>query len=377
VTASGVLELACALIERPSVTPSDQGCQEIIGSRLNALGFSVESLPFGQVRNLWARRGEAGPLVCFAGHTDVVPPGPEQAWTSPPFSPTVREGHLFGRGSADMKGALAAMVCACERFFDKYPSAPGSVAFLVTSDEEGPALEGTRKVVETLQARGVHIDYCVVGEPTSDQVLGDTLRIGRRGSLNGRLEIRGKQGHVAYPHKARNPIHDAGRVIQALCGRHWDQGNRDFPATSFQISSINAGTGASNVIPGSLTLDFNFRYSPESDANSLQAAVASLLDQLEIQYGISWEPAGLPFYTSGGPLIEAARQAVREIKSIEPEKSTGGGTSDGRYIAPTGAAVVELGLLNRSIHQVDENTPVQDLDELCAIYGRTLEILLL
>lgn len=374
---SATLDLASALIEHASITPSDQGCQDILEKRLAAVGFEVEHLPFGPVSNLWARRGESRPLVCFAGHTDVVPPGPADGWTSPPFAPTVRGGRLYGRGSADMKGALAAMVCACEQFFASHPGAAGSVAFLVTSDEEGPALEGTRKVIETLQARGVQIDHCIVGEPTSDQELGDTLRVGRRGSLNGRLLIQGIQGHVAYPDKARNPIHDAGRVIEALCSQRWDAGTEDFPATSFQISSISAGTGATNVIPGSLTMDFNFRYSPASDADSLQAKVTSLLEHMDIRYRISWESMGLPFYTRGGPLVDAACRAVRELKGIEPEKSTGGGTSDGRYIAPTGAAVVELGLLNQTIHQLDENTPVDDLDELCGIYRRILEILLL
>ena len=261
-----VLELACELINRPSVTPDDQGCLEIIGDRLKAIGFDVEPMPFGEVSNLWARRGHNTPLLCFAGHTDVVPPGPREKWRNDPFEAEVHEGKLFGRGAADMKGALAAMVCACERFFADHPDTNGSLAFLLTSDEEGPAVDGTRKVMETLQARGLTIDYCVVGEPSSAIHLGDTLRIGRRGSLNGHLKIAGIQGHVAYPEKAHNPIHDAARAISALTAAQWDNGNRDFPPTSFQFSNIQGGTGASNVIPGDVGLDFNFRFSPESTA---------------------------------------------------------------------------------------------------------------
>lgn len=372
-----VLELACELINRPSVTPDDQGCLEIIADRLKTIGFEVEPMPFGEVSNLWARRGHNSPLLCFAGHTDVVPPGPRDQWRNDPFAAEVHEGKLFGRGAADMKGALAAMVCACERFFADHPETIGSLAFLLTSDEEGLAVDGTRKVVENLQARGVAIDYCVVGEPSSARQLGDTLRVGRRGSLNGHLKIVGTQGHVAYPEKAHNPIHDAASAIAALTTAHWDNGNRDFPSTTFQFSNIQGGTGASNVIPGDVALDFNFRFSPESSAESLQQRCTLILDALALDYQISWELSGQPFYTADSPLLEAARQAISEVCEISAETSTGGGTSDGRFIAPAGAAVVELGLLNQSIHQINENTPVADLLELSKIYERIMELLLL
>jgi succinyl-diaminopimelate desuccinylase len=372
-----VLELACELIALPSVTPRDQGCLDIIAARLATLGFENERMDHEQVSNLWARRGHATPLFCFAGHTDVVPPGPTDAWRNPPFDPRVLDGSLFGRGSADMKGALAAMVCACERFFADHPDARGSVAFLLTSDEEGPAVHGTRQVVENLEARGIKIDYCLVGEPSSAKHLGDTLRIGRRGSLNGRLRVQGVQGHVAYPEKAHNPIHDAAAAISALSSAHWDKGNQDFPATTFQFSNIQGGTGASNVIPGSVELDFNFRYSPETTAEQLQARCARILDALALDYQLSWELSGEPFYTPSSPLLDAASQAVNEICQRQPQTSTGGGTSDGRFIAPTGAAVVELGLLNESIHKVDEHTPVEDLLQLSQVYERILELLLL
>ena len=372
-----VLELACELINRPSVTPDDQGCLEIIADRLKTIGFEVEPMPFGEVSNLWARRGHNSPLLCFAGHTDVVPPGPRDQWRNDPFAAEVHEGKLFGRGAADMKGALAAMVCACERFFADHPETIGSLAFLLTSDEEGLAVDGTRKVVENLQARGVAIDYCVVGEPSSARQLGDTLRVGRRGSLNGHLKIVGTQGHVAYPEKAHNPIHDAASAITALTTAHWDNGNRDFPPTSFQFSNIRGGTGASNVIPGDVALDFNFRFSPESSAESLQQRCTLILDALALDYQISWELSGQPFYTADSPLLEAARRAISEVCEISAETSTGGGTSDGRFIAPAGAAVVELGLLNQSIHQINENTPVADLLELSKIYERIMELLLL
>lgn len=372
-----VLELACELINRPSVTPDDQGCLEIIARRLEAIGFETESMPFGDVSNLWARRGQNSPLLCFAGHTDVVPPGPRDQWRNDPFDARVHEGKLYGRGAADMKGALAAMVCACERFVADHPETRGSLAFLLTSDEEGLAIDGTRKVVETLQARGVDIDYCVVGEPSSARKLGDTLRIGRRGSLNGHLRIIGVQGHVAYPEKAHNPIHDAARAIAALATAHWDNGNRDFPPTTFQFSNVQGGTGASNVIPGNVGLDFNFRFSPESTVESLQQRCTLILDALALDYQISWELSGEPFYTAESPLLDAARKAIHQVCEISAETSTGGGTSDGRFIAPTGAAVVELGLLNQSIHQVNENTPVADLLELSNIYEGIMELLLL
>ena len=372
-----VLELACELIARPSITPQDQGCLDIIAARLQAIGFDIEPLPFSDVSNLWARRGDSSPMLCFAGHTDVVPPGPLDQWTCPPFDPQVLEGKLFGRGSADMKGALAAMVCACERFFAGHPEVTRSMAFLLTSDEEGRAVHGTRKVVETLVARGIKIDYCLVGEPSSAARVGDTLRIGRRGSLNGHLQVKGLQGHVAFPEKAHNPIHDAARAISALAGAHWDNGNRDFPPTSFQFSNIQGGTGASNVIPATVGLDFNFRYSPESDAEQLQARCIRILDALVLDYQLSWELSGEPFYSAGSPLLTAAQEAVSQVCEIQAASSTGGGTSDGRFIAPTGAAVVELGLCNDSIHKVNEHTPVEDLLKLSLVYERILELLLL
>jgi succinyl-diaminopimelate desuccinylase len=372
-----VLELACELIARPSITPQDQGCLDIIAARLKAIGFDIESMPFSDVSNLWARRGHSSPLLCFAGHTDVVPTGPPEQWTCPPFEPRVLEGKLYGRGSADMKGALAAMVCACERFFAGHPEVTRSMAFLLTSDEEGPAVDGTRKVVDTLVARGVQIDYCLLGEPSSTASVGDALRIGRRGSLNGRLQIKGLQGHVAFPEKAHNPIHDAARAISALAGVHWDNGNRDFPPTSFQFSNVRGGTGASNVIPATVELDFNFRYSPESSAEQLQARCIRILDTLALDYRLNWELSGEPFYNAENPLLTAVQEAVRQVCGIQAVCSTGGGTSDGRFIAPTGAAVVELGLCNDSIHKIDEHTPVEDLLKLSQVYERILELLLL
>ena len=374
---NAVLELACELIARPSITPQDQGCLDIIAARLKAIGFELEPMPFSDVRNLWARRGNSSPLLCFAGHTDVVPPGPLAQWTCPPFDPQVIEGKLYGRGSADMKGALAAMVCACERFFAEHPEVTRSMAFLLTSDEEGQAIHGTRKVVETLVARGIQIDYCLLGEPSSAARVGDTLRIGRRGSLNGCLQINGLQGHVAFPEKARNPIHDAARAISALAGAHWDNGNQDFPPTSFQFSNVQGGTGASNVIPATVELDFNFRYSPESSAEQLQTRCIRILDALALDYRLSWELSGEPFYSAASPLLAAAHAAVSQVCEIQAISSTGGGTSDGRFIAPTGAAVVELGLCNDSIHMVNEHTPVEDLLKLSLVYERILELLLL
>jgi len=372
-----VLELACELIARPSITPQDQGCLDIIAARLQAIGFDIEPMPFSDVSNLWARRGDTSPLLCFAGHTDVVPPGPLDQWSCPPFAPKVLAGKLYGRGSADMKGALAAMVCACERFFAVHPETAGSMAFLLTSDEEGRAVHGTRKVVEELVARGIRIDYCLLGEPSSHARVGDTLRIGRRGSLNGHLQVNGLQGHVAFPEKAHNPIHDAARAISALVGAHWDNGNQDFPPTTFQFSNVQGGTGASNVIPASVGLDFNFRYSPESTAEQLQERCIRILDALALDYQLSWELSGEPFYSAGTPLLAAAREAVSQVCEIQAVTSTGGGTSDGRFIAPTGAAVVELGLCNESIHKIDEHTPVEDLLKLSLVYERILELLLL
>ncbi len=372
----GTLALACALIERPSVTPKDAGCQRLLGDRLARLGFRLEPMPFGEVQNLWARLGDSGPLFCFAGHTDVVPPGPESAWTSPPFTPALREGRLYGRGAADMKGSLAAMVTACERFLARHPEPRGSIAFLITSDEEGPAVDGTKRVVERLQARGETIDWCLVGEPSSTATVGDVIKNGRRGSLNARLVVRGRQGHVAYPHLADNPIHRALPALDALARTRWDEGNDHFPPTTFQISNLQAGTGATNVIPGELTCLFNFRFSTESTAEGLMRRTEAILDRHALDYEIHWSLSGQPFLTPAGELVAAACEAVRGVAGIEPVLSTSGGTSDGRFIAPTGAQVIELGPVNASIHQVDEWVSVNDLERLSAIYEAILERLL-
>lgn len=374
---SPTLELACELVRRPSVTPEDQGCQELIAERLAAIGFTVEPMPFGEVTNLWARRGSEGPLLCLAGHTDVVPAGPLDLWDSDPFDPVIRDGMLHGRGAADMKGSVAAMVTAVESFVAAHPDHPGSLAFLLTSDEEGPAVNGTAKVIERLQQRGEHIDYALVGEPSSREQLGDSIKNGRRGSLSGFLTIHGKQGHVAYPHLAKNPFHAAADALAALCAEVWDQGNAYFPPTSFQIANLNMGTGAENVIPGQLEAQFNLRFSTELDPETIKRRVRAILDRGDFDYELSWRLSGHPFLTTPGELVEAARSAIREVCGIETELSTSGGTSDGRFIAPTGAQVLELGPLNATIHQVDECVAVADLDQLHRIYGRVIEQLLL
>jgi len=373
---SDTLQLARELIRRPSVTPQDAGCQELLAERLERLGFRIESMPFGEVKNLWARKGEAAPLFCFAGHTDVVPPGPEEAWTSPPFEPTLRDGHLFGRGAADMKGSLAAMLTATERFLARFPDHRGSLAWLITSDEEGVAVDGTVKVVEALQARGERIDWCLVGEPSSSVELGDTIKNGRRGSLNGHLRVKGVQGHVAYPQLARNPVHRALPALAELAGVEWDRGNRFFPPTSFQISNLHAGTGATNVIPGELEVLFNFRYSTENSAESLKARTEEILRAHGLDYRLEWSLSGEPFLTPEGELVEAAMAAVRQVTGIEPQLSTAGGTSDGRFIAPTGAQVIELGPRNATIHKVDEEVGVQELERLSGIYEELMARLL-
>lgn len=374
---SPTLELACELVRRPSVTPEDQGCQELIAERLAAIGFTVEPMPFGEVQNLWARRGTEGPLLCLAGHTDVVPAGPLDLWDSDPFDPVIRDGMLHGRGAADMKGSVAAMVTAVESFVAAHPDHPGSIAFLLTSDEEGPAVNGTVKVVERLRQRGEHIDYALVGEPSSRERLGDSIKNGRRGSLSGFLTIHGKQGHVAYPHLAKNPFHAAADALAALCTEVWDQGNAYFPPTSFQIANLNMGTGAENVIPGQLEAQFNLRFSTELDPETIKRRVRAILDRGDFDYELSWRLSGYPFLTTPGELVEAARAAIREICGIETELSTSGGTSDGRFIAPTGAQVVELGPLNATIHQVDECVAIEDLERLHRIYGRVIKRLLL
>ncbi len=370
------LALTRELIERQSVTPEDGGCQPLIAQRLADAGFSIEHLPFGDVTNLWARRGKAGPLVCFAGHTDVVPTGPVTAWQSPPFTPVERDGCLFGRGAADMKGNLAAMVCAVEAFVAERSSHSGSLAFLLTSDEEGPAVDGTRRVVDTLQARGEHIDYCIVGEPSSDTRLGDTVRIGRRGSLSGYLTVHGVQGHVAYSHKADNPIHRFAPALTELVTTEWDSGDEHFPPTSFQVASINTGEDAINVIPGELVLSFNLRFSPASTADNIQQRIVDLLERHGVRHSLRWHLSGQPFYTPPGVLTDAVSDAIHTVAGRRPELSTGGGTSDGRFIAPTGTAVVELGVINASIHKIDEHVTIDDLEQLERIYHDALRRLL-
>ncbi|CAB0150190.1 Succinyl-diaminopimelate desuccinylase [Pseudidiomarina piscicola] len=374
--AETVVQLAEQLIARASVTPNDAGCQEIIGQRLQALGFELETMVFVDTTNLWARKGNSGPVFCFAGHTDVVPAGPEQAWRFPPFTPTRSEGYLFGRGAADMKGSIAAMVVAVERFTQRFPNHKGSIAFLITSDEEGPFINGTPKVVETLEARNEKIDWCLVGEPSSTEYLGDVVKNGRRGSLSGELTLFGVQGHVAYPHLADNPVHRAAPALAVLTATEWDQGNAAFPATSFQISTIQAGTGAGNVIPGELNISFNFRFSTESTAQQLKARVTAILDAHQLDYALDWKLNGNPFLTAEGELIRATTQAIHQVTGRWTELSTAGGTSDGRFIAPTGAQVIELGPVNATIHKIDERVAIDDLAELSAIYEAVLEQLL-
>lgn len=373
---SDTVELARQLISCPSVTPEDAGCQQIMAERLAAIGFSIENLPFEDVSNFWARRGTQGPLLAFAGHTDVVPPGPRDQWQSDPFTPEIRDGMLYGRGAADMKGSLAAMVTACEDFVAAHPDHKGSIGFLITSDEEGPSINGTVKVVQHLQARGETIDWCLVGEPSSRERLGDVIKNGRRGSLNGKLRIRGKQGHVAYPHLAANPIHLAAPALAELAAMEWDQGNDHFPPTTFQISNIHGGTGAENVIPGDLDITFNLRYSTQLTEQAIRERVQRLLDTHQLNYMLDWRLSGEPFLTPAGELVDAARAAIREVAGIETELSTSGGTSDGRFIAPTGAQVMELGPLNATIHQVNECVAAEDVERLADIYRKILDRLL-
>jgi succinyl-diaminopimelate desuccinylase len=371
------LELTCELIRRPSVTPEDAGCQQLMMERLSAVGFDCTSLPFGEVTNFWAQRGEGGPLLVFAGHTDVVPAGPEAQWHSHPFEPEIRDGKLFGRGAADMKGSLAAMVVACEDFIAAHPEHPGRIGFLITSDEEGPAVNGTVKVVEHLQRKGMHIDWCVVGEPSSTAALGDVIKNGRRGSLNARLTIQGIQGHIAYPHLADNPIHRALPALHALASEQWDEGSEFFPPTSLQISNLRAGTGATNMIPGEVDVLFNFRFSPEVTDQQLRSRTEAILDSAGLDYRIDWQLSGQPFLTARGELVEAARDSIRQALGIEAELSTSGGTSDGRFIAPTGAQVIELGPVNATIHKLNEEVQVDDLPRLADAYRGILERLLL
>ncbi len=376
-SAHPVTTLLTQLVRCPSVTPVDAGCQAILAERLEALGFDCEPMPFGEVSNLWARRGDVAPLLCFAGHTDVVPPGARKEWRSDPFEATIEEGILFGRGAADMKGSLAAMIVALERFVAEHPDHRGSLAMLITSDEEGPADDGTLKVVESLTARDESIDMCVIGEPSSHERFGDMVRIGRRGSLSGMLTVRGVQGHVAYPQLADNPIHRFAPVLQELQSTDWDGGNEWFPPTSFQVVNIAASAGAVNVTPGELSVRFNFRYSTEWTHEKLRKRVKAILDAHDIDYELKWRLSGEPFLTLPGQLIDAVSSAVLEVAGIAPELSTGGGTSDGRFIAPSGAQVVELGPINESIHKVNEHVRLRDVVVLADTYYRVMENLLL
>ena len=380
------LDLALDLIRRPSVTPEDAGCQDLMIARLEMLGFRVERLRFGEVDNFWARFGDQEPLFAFAGHTDVVPPGPLEQWQSPPFAPEIRDGYLYGRGAADMKGSLAAMITACERFLAAHPHPRGSIAFLITSDEEGVAVDGTVKVVERLEARGEKMRWCLVGEPSCSAQLGDTIKNGRRGSLNGRLLLRGTQGHVAYPHLAQNPIHTIGVILTTLADEVWDQGHESFPPTSFQISNLHSGTGAVNVIPGDLDMLFNFRFSPAVTIEQLQERTRLIIETCLLneevktgqvfQYELEWSLSGQPFFTPPAELVTATIAAIRAETGLEPELSTSGGTSDGRFIAPTGAQVIELGPLNATIHKINERVSTADLEQLSRIYQGVLTRLL-
>ncbi len=373
---SATLQLLTELIAKPSVTPDDQGCQQLLIERLSAIGFECETLIFEDVTNLWARRGNSAPLLAFIGHTDVVPTGPLDQWHSDPFKPEIRDGLLYGRGAADMKSGIAAMVTACERFVKDRPDHHGSIALLITSDEEGPALNGTLRVIETLEARGEKIDWALVGEPSSSNQLGDVVKNGRRGSIGAILTVHGVQGHVAYPHLADNPVHRVMPALTELCEREWDRGNESFPATSFQISNINAGTGVDNVIPGQAEVNFNLRYSTELDHQQIIDSTETILKKHGLDYSIDWRHSGYPFLTAEGELVEAAKQSIKAITGLDTELSTAGGTSDGRFVAPTGAQVLELGPVNASIHKINEHVRVSDLDRLSEIYQGILAKLL-
>lgn len=376
---SKTLDYARELVSRPSVTPSDAGCQHWLAERLATLGFIIEPVNSGQVTNLWARRGQQAPLVCFAGHTDVVPTGPLEQWTSDPFVPEIRDGKLYGRGAADMKGSIAAFLSAVEDFLGRHPHHAGSIAFLITSDEEGPAVDGTVKVVEKLAARGETIDACIVGEPTCVSRFGDMMKNGRRGSLHGRLRIIGHQCHIAYPHLGRNPIHMAAPAIAELAATVWDEGNAYFPPTTWQISNMHAGTGATNVVPGHADIAFNFRHGTASPVESLQGRVTAILERHGLRVGheceLEWEVGAKPFLTPRGPLVDALSAAIREVTGVEAELSTTGGTSDGRFIADIATEVVEFGPINASIHKIDEHVGVEELDRLARVYRGVLEML--
>ncbi len=371
------LQLAMALAGRPSITPDDAGCQRIIIDRLSQLGFHFESLSGNGVENLWARRGSQSPVLCFAGHTDVVPTGPRDQWHSDPFQPEVRNGMLYGRGTADMKAAIAAFITATEKFVSEHPDHPGSIALLITSDEEGAAVDGTVRVVETLQSRHEALDFCLVGEPTSVSRLGDTIKNGRRGSLSGNLLIKGIQGHIALPHLARNPVHLAAPALAELVQTGWDDGNLYFPPTTWQISNIHAGTGAINIIPGELEIAFNFRFSPASTVDSLKSRTQAILDRHGLEYDLAWSLSGMPYLTPKGVLVDAVSRAVKAVTGVTPELSTSGGTSDGRFIADICPQVIELGVLNTSIHKIDECVAVEDIECLSRIYQQILVNLLI
>lgn len=366
------VRLTQTLIECPSITPNDAGCQDLIAKRLKQIGFTVHDLPFENVSNLWATYGQQSPVFVFAGHSDVVPPGPLEDWLSPPFTPTLKEDFLYGRGTADMKGSLAAMITAMERFLSRNPNFPSSLGLLITSDEEGPAHHGTKRVIEYLKSKNIAFDYCLVGEPSSQTTLGDTIKIGRRGSLSGRLTIRGIQGHIAYPDKALNPIHLAMNSLSALTNRRWDTGNEHFPPTTFQISNIHSGTGAGNVIPGSLECLFNFRFSNEQNPEALQNAVSEILSAQGLQYDLKWELSGQPFLNSQGQLLAACQRAIQTLFKFTPTLSTSGGTSDARFIAPYCKEVLELGPSNATIHQVNERIAIKELNELSYLYEEIL-----
>lgn len=373
---SETLTLAKQLINIHSVTPEDNGCQTVLTDRLKKLGFKIENISKNGVSNFWAHHGKGAPLFVFSGHTDVVPPGPEDKWTSPPFTATVRDGYLYGRGAADMKSSLAAMITSVERFLKKHPKHKGSIGFIITSDEEGPAIDGTAKVMEHLQSKNIKIDWCLVGEATSAETVGDAIKIGRRGSLHGQLEVIGKQGHIAYPQQADNPIHRSFKALDALTQMEWDQGNEFFNPTTFQIYNIDADTGATNIIPGTLKAKFNFRFSPTSTAEDLQQRVHKVFDDHQLNYKIHWNLSSEPFLSKPSDLTKATKETIKTICSIDTHANTTGGTSDGRFIAPTGTEVVELGPSSQSIHQVDENIKIDDLDTLSQLYEGILERLL-
>jgi succinyl-diaminopimelate desuccinylase len=373
---SETLQLAKALIARRSLTPDDAGCQDILIERLQKLGFKIERMRFGNVDNLWARRGTANPVLVFAGHTDVVPSGPPESWFSPPFEPTIRDGMLYGRGAADMKTSIAAFITAIEAFLEQHSDHSGSIALLITSDEEGVAVDGTVRVVEVLQARGETIDYCIVGEPTSNKLVGDMIKNGRRGSLNGTLIVKGIQGHIAYPHLIKNPIHLAAPAIAELAAGIWDEGNEYFPPTSWQISNMNSGTGATNVVPGIVEILFNFRFSTASTEQGLKNKVHAILDKHGLKYDLEWELSGKPYITAKGSLVSAISSAIEQSYGITPELSTSGGTSDGRFIADICPQVIEFGPLNATIHKLNECVGIADIEPLKLTYQRTLEILL-